>query len=162
MSQPHVLRFALGSAPSATDQTHLERCHEIRRVVFVDEQGVDADLEWDDLDAGAEHFLVLEHRDANARALGTARLRRSGDDAKAERVAVHRDARQRGLGRVLMEAIEARARETGRARVRLNAQVAVIPFYEQLGYRAEGPVFVEAGIDHRAMTLELAPAKEID
>ena len=51
---------------------------------------------------------------------------------------------------------EARARELDLVRLRLNAQVSVLPFYEKLGYVAEGEVFVEAGIDHRAMTRTLS------
>lgn len=114
-----------------------------------------AELEWDGLDADAEHFVAFTRRAGNARALGTARMRIIGDAAKAERVAVLKSARHLGVGRRLMEAIENLARDRSLARIRLNAQVSAVPFYERLGYRAEGEVFLEAGIEHRAMSLRL-------
>ena len=143
------------SARVAAREALLAVAHEIRRVVFVDEQRIDAALEWDGLDDDAEHFVVFAD---TGEALGTARFRVNddGDPAqrygKAERVAVHAHARRTGAGRRLMEAIEARAAELGLGELRLNAQVAVLPFYEGVGYEAYGDVFVEADIDHRAMT----------
>jgi predicted GNAT family N-acyltransferase len=131
-----------------------EAARAIRQRVFVEEQGVDVEEEWDAHDApagGALHFVLSEA----GRALGCARLRPYGGAAKIERVAVLPDARGQGLGRLLMEAAEAEARRLGHARLVLHAQVAVIPFYERLGWRALGPEFVEAGIAHRKM--EKAP-----
>ena len=60
-----------------------------------------------------------------------------------------------GIGRRLMEATEEEARASGLPGMVLNAQVRVIPFYEGLGYRAEGDVFLEADIDHRTMRKDL-------
>ena len=74
---------------------------------------------------------------------------------KAERVAVHATARNRGVGRLLMAALADRAREVGCDEVVLHAQLAALPFYEAVGYEAEGPVFEEAGIDHRKMRRRL-------
>ena len=136
-------------ARASERQALLAIAHEIRRVVFVEEQRVSNDLEWDGLDDEAEHFVVFAPDGAP---LGTARLRVVEGVGKAERVAVHAHARGRGAGRRLMAAIEGRAIELGLDRLRLNAQVAVLPFYEKLGYAAHGEVFVEADIDHRAMT----------
>jgi len=70
---------------------------------------------------------------------------------KAERVAVRRSVRRSGIGRALMRALEDEAHARGHRELVLNAQVAVIAFYERLGYRVEGPEFLEAGIPHRAM-----------
>jgi len=70
---------------------------------------------------------------------------------KAERVAVRRPFRGAGVGRALMRALEDEARALGRRELVLNAQLPVVAFYERLGYRAEGPEFLEAGIPHRAM-----------
>jgi predicted GNAT family N-acyltransferase len=122
----------------------------IRRRVFVEEQGVASDEEWDEHDAkraGTLHFVAYRA----GRAVGCARLRAYGADAKVERVAVLPEARRLGLGRALMEAAERAAREQGHARLVLHAQTAVIPFYERLGWRALGPEFEEAGIPHRRM-----------
>jgi ElaA protein len=127
----------------------------IRRRVFVEEQGVASDEEWDQHDAegAATLHLVAFHA---GRAAGCARLRAYGPDAKVERVAVLPEARRLGLGRALMEAAELAARAQGRPRLVLHAQTAVIPFYERLGWRAFGPEFQEAGIPHRRMEKQAA------
>jgi len=130
----------------------LERCLAIRREVFVEEQGVSLDEEMDAHDAVCVHFLAFDGRDA----VGTARLRETdAGSVKAERVAVRRSARRAGVGRALMRALEDEARACGRHELVLNAQAPVIAFYERLGYRAEGPQFLEAGIPHRAMRKRL-------
>jgi predicted GNAT family N-acyltransferase len=136
------IRAAAGAPPA--------EAREIRRRVFVEEQGVAADEEWDEHDApgaGTLHLVAY----AAGRPVGCARLRAVSDAAKVERVAVLPDARRHGLGRALMEAAEQAARERGHTRFVLHAQVAVIPFYERLGWRTLGPVFEEAGIPHRRM-----------
>ena len=139
---PLAIRCCLGEAPAAA--------REVRRRVFVEEQGVDPREEWDEHDApGAAtlHFVACEA----GRALGCARLRWLGDAAKIERVAVLPEARGLGLGRVLMEAAETAAWRRGSERLAIHAQTPVIPFYEKLGWRSLGPEFVEAGIPHRKM-----------
>ena len=126
----------------------LERCQAIRREVFVEEQGVPVDEEMDAHDALCTHLLAL----SGGEVIGTARLRVTADGhLKAERVAVRRSFRRAGVGRALMRALEDEARARGRRELVLNAQLPVVAFYERLGYRAEGPEFLEAGIPHRAM-----------
>lgn len=149
MTRVTLEHIPVGGADATEHRARLEACHTLRRVVFVDEQHVDADLEWDALDPLAEHFLARRTEDALP--LGTARLRVVAGRAKAERVAVRADTRKTGVGRALMEALEGRARAHGCGEIVLNAQLTALPFYEALGYVAEGPVFEEAGIDHRAM-----------
>ena len=130
----------------------LERCLAIRREVFVEEQGVSADEEMDAHDALCAHFLALR----GGEAIGTARLRVTDDGhVKAERVAVRRSCRRAGVGRALMRRLEDEARARGAGELLLNAQLPVVPFYERLGYRVEGPEFLEAGIPHRAMRMPL-------
>jgi len=137
----------------------------VRRAVFVDEQGVDEDIEYDDHDepgADATHFVAYTEGEP----VGAARLRPAdgtdptpasdgGPPGKAERVAVAADSRGEGWGRRLMNAVEARARETGFDRVTLHAQTHVRGFYERLGYEAHGEEFEEAGIPHVAMDKRL-------
>ena len=131
-------------------------CREIRQEVFVVEQNVSPDLEWDGQDSKAIQFVAwLEDGDEH-RAVGTARLRLFDDYAKAERVAVSSVARRHRVGSHLMRALEQAARQNKRRTIQLNAQLSALPFYEHLGYTAHGPVFVEAEIDHRAMMLSLA------
>ena len=120
----------------------------VREAVFVDEQGVPADLEHDAYDAEAVHFVAY----ADGAAVGAARLRRVGDrTGKVERVAVRADRRGEGWGRRLMRAVEAAAADRGLTELTMHAQSDVVAFYRQLGYEAEGEEFEEAGIPHREM-----------
>ncbi len=135
-------------------------CHEIRRIVFVDEQGVSNSLEWDEHDSPAIHFLGVDTEAApEPKPLGTARLRMFEGYAKAERVAVLKEARGTGLGRAIMLALEEVARSHGAERICLSAQASALGFYEQLGYLGYGERFFEAGIDHLAMSKLLNNAK---
>lgn len=130
----------------------IEACKAVRREVFIVEQGVPEAEEWDGLDAECTHFLAV----AGTRPVGTARLRVTpGGEARAQRVAVLRARRGQDIGRMLMEAIEREAHDRGHAEVVLEAQVQAIPFYERLGYAAEGDVFLDAGIPHRRMRKRL-------
>ena len=131
----------------------LDACLDLRRRVFVDEQGVDPALEFDGLDALSIHFAA--HLDG--RLVGTARLRVLGEVAKAERVAVAPEARRAGVGLALMRALEQTAGALGHPTLTLNAQWVAIPFYSALGYEELGEPFDEAGIPHVHMRKRLAP-----
>jgi predicted GNAT family N-acyltransferase len=156
MTRHHVERIRFSEADTEFDPSQIAKCREIRRVVFIEEQSVPAELEWDGLDELAEHFMAISGSGRDEQILGTARMRVVGNSAKAERVAVLASARHLGLGRLLMQAIETRARERSLSKIQLNAQVPVVPFYEKLGYQTQGEVFLEAGIEHLAMTKRLA------
>jgi len=126
----------------------LDECRTIRRQVFIEEQGVSEDEEWDGLDDRCTHFLAV----AGTRAVGTARLLITNKgQARAQRVAVLPDLRGHDIGRLLMEALEKEACDQGFREVVLDGQVQAIPFYEKTGYIAEGPEFLDAGIPHRLM-----------
>ena len=122
---------------------------EIRRSVFIDEQQVPIEEEWDGRDPECRHFLAL---DATGRALGTARLL---PDGHIGRVAVLQESRGRGAGLALMQAAIDAARQRGDAQVMLAAQIQALAFYERLGFIAEGETFMEAGIPHRNMVFLL-------
>lgn len=122
----------------------------VRRQVFVVEQGVPEELEIDGLDPRCVH--VIAWHDA-AGPVGAARL--DPDAGKIGRVAVLPTFRRHGIGARLVRALIEAARARGLARVRLHAQVDSLPFYEVLGFAADGPVFDEAGIPHRRMTRPL-------
>jgi predicted GNAT family N-acyltransferase len=128
----------------------------IRVAVFVDEQAVPPELEPDEYDAVARHLIALDP--ATSLPTGTARvIAKEMGVAKIGRVAVLREYRGRGVGLALMRFALDQAREMGLTQAILDAQVTVIPFYEKLGFVAEGPVFDDAGIDHRRMTRGIAP-----
>jgi predicted GNAT family N-acyltransferase len=120
----------------------------IRRSVFIQEQGVPEPDELDGKDGDRTHFLA---RDAAGRAIGCACLRPYGAQHKVERVAVLSELRGMGLGRDLMSAVEAHAREIGAGELVLHAQASVVAFYEKLGWTPSGPRFLEAGIEHQKM-----------
>jgi len=135
-----------------TTPEELAAARALREAVFVLEQGVDAALEWDGRDGEARHLLAR----LDGRPAGTLRWRILGDTAKIERVCVDRGLRGHAIGRALMDAALAHIRATpGIAMAKLGAQVAVIGFYEGLGFAATGPVFEDAGIPHRWMHLVL-------
>ncbi len=136
-----------------TDDEAYEHCLQIRLVVFVEEQEVPYDEEVDGLDPSCLHFLAR----SDDQPLGTCRLRVTEDGiTKAERVAVLREARGKGIGLALMEALETEARSRSTAEVLLSAQEQVIPFYERLGYVAYGPRYLDCSIWHRMMRKALA------
>ncbi|OIQ86206.1 putative N-acetyltransferase YjcF [mine drainage metagenome] len=121
----------------------------IRSEVFVDEQGVPAELEWDARDAGCVHAVAYNRL---GRALACARLL---PDGHIGRVAVRRGLRGSGAGVAVMRALLDEARRAGHAVVELSAQRAVLGFYRKLGFVAFGEPYVEAGIEHQDMRLAL-------
>jgi predicted GNAT family N-acyltransferase len=127
---------------------------EVRLQVFVEEQGVTEDEERDQLDTLAVHVLGLS---PTGKPLATGRLVQVGSSGKVGRVAVLREARGEGWGRRVMLALEAQARRLGLQEVKLDSQVHAIPFYQSLGYQAEGPVFLDCRIEHRLMRKVLSP-----
>ena len=129
-----------------------ERVRELRHTVFVDEQGVDATLEFDGLDGAAIH-LALTDRDL---VLGTTRILMSGDVARVGRMAVEPSRRGKGLGSRLVRAALGVARLQGATEAVLHAQSHARGFYEAMGFSAEGEVFEEAGIEHVTMRRVLA------
>lgn len=118
---------------------------ELRTCVFVEEQRVPLDEELDGRDPDCVH-VVAEASDGSI--VGTGRLLPEG---RIGRMAVAADWRGLGLGRALLDALVACAREQGFASVELHAQTRAERFYAAAGFRAEGPVFDDAGIPHRRM-----------
>ncbi len=131
-----------------------EAAMRIRFEVFVDEQQVPPELEPDEYDTDALHLLAVN--ESTGEVVGTARIVEKGSGvAKIGRVAVRKAWRGRGVGEALMRQAMTEAQAAGMTEAILDAQVPVIPFYERLGFVAEGPVFDDAGIPHRRMTQRL-------
>ena len=131
----------------------------LRMAVFVEEQRVPPEEELDAYDVTATHFLVRVHPEASdehAKIVATARIvDKCGGIGKIGRVAVLAEYRGLGLGAALMREIHQYAFRQGFRRLVLEAQCHAIPFYEKLGYAAEGAVFLDANIEHRHMWLVL-------
>src|SRR5229473_4214386 len=123
----------------------------VRELVFVTEQKVPLELEWDEWDERSDHAVA---RDMKGRAIGTARLL---PDGRIGRMAVLREWRRRGVGAALMRALLQQAREQSMSRVTLHAQTHAAGFYRRFGFNERGGEFWEAGIPHVEMTLELSP-----
>ena len=140
------MTFAVREARWKSDRGSLQA---VRHAVFVLEQGVPVDVEWDGLDDACTHLLA---EDARGQPIGCARLL---PDGHIGRMAVLSTWRGRGAGRALLQAALAQARAAGFQVVRLNAQVHALDFYRREGFEACGDVFDDAGIPHRAMRLEL-------
>jgi predicted GNAT family N-acyltransferase len=128
-----------------------EALRAIREAVFIREQQVPVEEEWDALDPECRHVLA---RAADDRPIGTGRLT---PHRSIGRMAVLADWRGRGVGAALLQALVDQARALQWDRVTLNAQVQAIGFYERFGFRAEGETFMEAGIEHRTMARALEP-----
>lgn len=117
---------------------------DIRKRVFIDEQKVAPELEWDEHDANATHFLLS----IDDSAVGTGRLLPSG---RIGRIALLPAARGKGLGRQLMCAIMQHAQQVGMAQLELSAQTHALGFYAQLGFVTCSDVYLDAGIAHQTM-----------
>ena len=108
--------------------------------------------EADDLDDQAVHILALQ----DGVPVGSARLLAMGDVGKVGRVCVLKKLRGTGLGAALMQAAVAQFRTMPEIkRVKLGAQLHALSFYERLGFMPYGDVFLDAGIEHRQMVLDL-------
>lgn len=122
---------------------------EVRRKVFIEEQGVPDALEWESIDPACHWFGAVS---PTWQVIGIVRLT---DAAKIGRMAVMPYWRRRGVGRALLDAALNGALALGFGQVQLSAQIHAIPFYARRGFVAEGPEYMDAGIPHRTMTLNL-------
>ncbi|MGE3960953.1 MAG: GNAT family N-acetyltransferase [Dehalococcoidia bacterium] len=135
----------------------MQEAFSIRLRVFVEEQHVPIEEEVDAFDErpGARDDVVQVLVRVDGQPAATARLLLGHHEGYPHvgRVAVLAEHRGTGLGRVVMEALHQEARRRGERGITLSAQLHAIPFYERLGYVARGPVYLDAGIEHRDMDL---------
>ena len=143
-SQP---AFAVCEAVWATDQAALAA---IRRQVFINEQHVPEALEWDGLDADAVHLLAMTE---SGSAVGCARILADG---RIGRMAVLEAWRGRGVGSALLAAAIAACRARGWSNITLSAQTHALDFYAGAGFVVCSGEYLDAGIPHRDMKLDLS------
>lgn len=123
-------------------------CQQLRRVVFIQEQGVSEADEVDGLDDTAIHLLAWD----GDVPVGTARLLLKGSLGKIGRVCVLPKARGTGLGAELIRAaLDVLRQQPGVTEACLGSQSHATGFYEKLGFALEGEEFLDAGIPHRHM-----------
>jgi predicted GNAT family N-acyltransferase len=130
---------------TAGDKSIAEQAFSIRRKVFVEEQGVDQNLEYDKEELSNHYLLLLA-----GKPIATARWRETEKGIKLERFAVLPQFRNRGFGEVILEEVLKDVKPLGKT-IYLHSQAKAVPFYERNGFVKEGELFVEAGIEHYYM-----------
>lgn len=126
----------------------LKEAFGVRKRVFVEEQGISEDLEFDNRDREALHVIVADAE----RVIGTARvIFLTAHQAKLERMAVLRPFRRRGIGSRIVSFLNEELKNRQVEQVVLHAQYAVVVFYKSCGFEELGLPFVEAGIKHIKM-----------
>jgi predicted GNAT family N-acyltransferase len=149
-------------------QEDLDAILDLRSSVFIDEQLVPEEEEIDDLDTLESivddkviHLIAKE----NNKIIATARMFVEGNSIISSskethlhvgRVAVRYDARKTGVGRLVMDKCHQVAADRGYSIVTLSAQVQALGFYEKLGYQARGKIYLDAGIEHRDMDIQVS------
>jgi len=124
----------------------LNEAFKIRTTVFVEEQNVSKEIEYDGLDEEAIHYLVF----ADKKPIGTGRRRYTEEGIKLERFAVYKEYRGKNAGAKLMEYILNELLPTDQ-KIYMNAQSAVVRYYEKYGFKIVGDRFIEANIEHYKM-----------
>ncbi len=130
-----------------TNEKQLKDAYSVRVRVFVDEQQVPPEEEIDQYEETATHFVIYD----NEKPIGAGRLRELDGVGKVERICIEKEYRSKGIGKVLMEAIETEGKLEGFTSFKLNAQVQAIDFYRKLGYEVYSDEFLDAGIPHVTM-----------
>jgi len=135
-----------------TDKCDLEGALEVRRRVFIEEQGIAEDEEYDGQDSTCLHVVVKD----GDKVVGTARVQFStANEAKIERMAVLEPLRRKGIGSGIMAFLDGELRNRQIEKVVLHAQYSVVGFYRSCGYKETGFPFQEAGIKHIKMQRRL-------
>ena len=132
----------------ATWKDHADVLGQVRRTVFIEEQNVPEELEWDEFDESSAHFLVT----IKDQAIACARLK---DDGQIGRMAVLAEYRNRGIGYQLLQYVIQYAAKNEFKKLYLHAQLDAIAFYEKQGFVPESDIFYEANIPHREMLKNL-------
>ncbi|WP_347550626.1 GNAT family N-acetyltransferase [Pseudalkalibacillus hwajinpoensis] len=135
----------------ADSKKEMDDAFQVRHTVFVEEQQVPADLEIDEYEKEAIHFVAYDQQKPAA----AGRFRVIDGYAKVERICVLSDYRKTGLGKQLMDAIEEQALKMELHKLKLNAQTTAIGFYQKLGYQISSEEFMDAGIPHVTMVKTL-------
>jgi len=131
-------------------ETQLPDLRAVREPVFIQEQNVTPEEEWDDLDRSSFHLIA---RDTHGRPIGTGRLT---PELTIGRMAVLKEWRGKGVGAAILSGLIERAQQLHYPTLELHSQTHAIGFYEKFGFVAFGDEYEEAGIPHRSMKLSLA------
>lgn len=138
-----------------TNEKDLKVAFAIRKAVFVKEQGVPLEDEFDQFDTLnglCEHILVHY----NEQPVGTGRIRFIDGVGKLERICILEPYRKFGLGKIIIKALEEIAEEQEASQVTLHGQTQAEGFYKKLGFHSSSPIFMEDGIPHILMLKQLS------
>lgn len=141
-----------------TSVLDLESCRSIRKKVFIEEQKVPEEEEWDGLDDQSQHTIL----EVNKIPAGTARVRYSAEKVKIERVAILYEYRGKGFGKKIIEYVIKDILYSGKVdQIVRVAQNHAIPFYEKMGFMVCGPEYMDGGIAHKDMVMRIVPKKSV-
>lgn len=119
----------------------------IREIVFIKEQNVPKEIEMDEFDKDAKHFIVY----LKNKSIGCARIRKINNYVKLERIAILKEYRGRGFGKDLTNFLINYCKKIGFNEIQLHSQIYISNFYEKLGFKSIGKKFLEADIKHIKM-----------
>jgi len=128
------------------EKLYAKQAFAIRNTVFVIEQHVDPELEYDEFEYPSQHYLVI----MDGKAIGTARWRETDKGVKLERFAILKNFRDKKTGTQLLEEVMKDVIPFKKP-IFLHAQLRAISFYERHGFKCVGPMFIEADIEHYKM-----------
>lgn len=128
-------------------EAEINTVYDIRKKVFVEEQHVPLDIEIDDLEQDAFHFICYYE----GIAVGASRLRFEDAYGKLERICVLQTYRGLSLGKEIIKEMEEQIKKMGYPTAKLSAQTHAISFYQALGYQVISDEYMDAGIPHRTM-----------
>jgi predicted GNAT family N-acyltransferase len=135
-----------------SSRAELEGAFSVRREVFIIEQNIAEEEEYDGLDNDSLQFIARNAEEV----IGTARVRfLSPDHAKIERMAVLKQFRRQGIGMHILTCIEEELKGRQITEAVLHAQMIAVPFYKACGFTSIGDTFYEAGIEHIKMQKRL-------
>ncbi|HLQ95496.1 MAG TPA: GNAT family N-acetyltransferase [Pseudogracilibacillus sp.] len=132
-------------------EAEINTVYDIRKKVFVEEQLVPIDIEIDDLEQDAFHFIC--YYEGNA--VGASRLRLEDSYGKLERICVLQAYRGLSLGKQIIKKMEKHIQKMGYPTAKLSAQTHAISFYQSLGYHIISDEYMDAGIPHKTMMKSL-------
>lgn len=141
-------------AQKITTEEELQKAFQIRKEIFVVEQGVPLEEEFDEFDTlngACEHILVFHEGNP----VGTGRIRIVEMVGKLERICILEPYRKFGLGSVIISTLEELAGKRGISKVKLHGQTQAQGFYKRLGYQSSSSEFIEDGIPHVLMTKDI-------
>lgn len=132
-------------------EEEMKKAYEIRRTVFIEEQNVPPEIEVDQYEDEAIHFICYD----DEKVIGAGRLRFVGEHGKLERICVLKPYRGKSFGKKIIEAMEKEIVNNNYSKALLNAQTHAKEFYERIGYQVISDEFIEAGIPHVTMEKKL-------